>query len=236
MIKKILLKIAKAWTFIKANSLLTFNEDHELYSVIWKRAVLDSAKWIEDNAANALIFKTKLGVHDYVINQLKDKNGTFLEFGVYKGDSINRFSAALPAISFIGFDSFEGLQEDWAGTGMAKGHFSTNGNLPKVNKNVILKKGWINETLPTLLSKKAIEDILCINIDVDTYETTLEIFQILDGKLPRKLYVLFDELLAYPNWRNGEYKALIESAKIYKFDFEFIAFGKHTALVEISFK
>ena len=48
--------------------------------------------------------------------------------------------------------------------------------------------------------------------------------------------MLFDKLLAYPNWRNGEYKALIESAETLQFDYKFIAFGKHNALVEISFK
>ena len=37
----------------------------------------------------------------------------------------------------IGFDSFEGLREDWAGTDVEKGHFNLDGKIPKLNKNVI---------------------------------------------------------------------------------------------------
>lgn len=228
--------IAKGITFIKANSLLKFNENHDLYSVAWRRAVVDSVKWIENYASNALIMETKYHVHDYVINKLAHQKGIFLEFGVFEGESINRFSSALPDIKFIGFDSFEGLQEDWSGSPMAKGHFSIGGILPKVNNNVSLNKGWINKTLPNFLNNNSMDDLLCVNIDVDTYETTVEIFEIIRPYLPkRKIYFLFDELVAYPNWQNGEFKALQESTHKFNLNYEFIAFGKHTALVEIDF-
>jgi hypothetical protein len=37
--------------------------------------------------------------------------------------------------------------EKWR-NGFDKGCFNRNGNLPKVNKNVTLIKGWFDETLP----------------------------------------------------------------------------------------
>ena len=55
-------------------------------------------------------------------------------------------SSKLKYYKLYGFDSFKGLpekQRDW----YDKGSFNRNGNLPKVNSNVKLIKGWFNETL-----------------------------------------------------------------------------------------
>ena len=48
------------------------------------------------------------------LNNSKDNN-LFLEFGVYTGESINLFAKQLRSINkeIYGFDSFEGLKEDW---------------------------------------------------------------------------------------------------------------------------
>ena len=74
---------------------------------------------------------------------------------------------------FFGFDSFEGLQEDWKGSGLAKNHFSLRGKLPKVNDNVNLISGWFSSTLPQFL--KNFNDQIClIHIDCDTYQNKLD--------------------------------------------------------------
>ena len=54
--------------------------------------------------------------------------GSVLEFGVHKGKTINVMSKVFPNDTLYGFDSFEGLPEDW--------NISTN---PKKNKH---KKGY----------------------------------------------------------------------------------------------
>src|SRR5690606_10169128 len=50
----------------------------------------------------------------------------YLEFGVHRGESIRRWAELLPGTGcrFIGFDSFEGLPEDWTALDR-KGTFST---------------------------------------------------------------------------------------------------------------
>jgi O-methyltransferase len=61
----------------------------------------------------------------------------YLEFGVLYGDSIFKWSTINlhPGSRFIGFDSFEGIPEDWASvTGEApKGSFSVGGVVPQTN-------------------------------------------------------------------------------------------------------
>ena len=52
---------------------------------------------------------------------------------------------------FYGFDSFEGLQEDWYGTWMPKIFFAQKVKLPKVPKNVKLIKGWFINTVPDFM-------------------------------------------------------------------------------------
>jgi hypothetical protein len=51
-----------------------------------------------------------------------------------------------------GFDSFEGLPGDWAGTKEAKGAFSLRGRLPKEPGNARLHVGWFDRTLPDFLA------------------------------------------------------------------------------------
>ena len=75
----------------------------------------------------------------------KQIKGIYLEFGVFKGQSINFFSNYVDEI--FGFDSFEGLKEDWLGHRIIAGNYSLNKKIPKLKPNVIPVKGWIQDTL-----------------------------------------------------------------------------------------
>jgi len=81
---------------------------------------------------------------------LKQKPDTlWLEFGVFVGDTIMYFSKFTNGPVF-GFDSFEGLPEDWI-PGWEKGKFNLRGILPPVPAHVTLIKGWFNETVPDFI-------------------------------------------------------------------------------------
>ena len=84
----------------------------------------------------------------YILNNIKNKNYNSLEFCVFKGGTANLISDYVNVI--YGFDSFEGLPENWDGV-KDKGFFKVD-NLPKVNKNVKLIKGWFNDTLDDFLT------------------------------------------------------------------------------------
>ena len=73
--------------------------------------------------------------------------------GVYKGDSARAIAGIFPDHTIHGFDSFEGLPEDWSH--VLKGAFGDiKGILPDMPKNVILYKGWFENTLPDWYRKK----------------------------------------------------------------------------------
>ena len=94
---------------------------------------------------------------------------TYIEFGVYKGTSVNDLSKYVKKI--YAFDSFEGLKEDMVGNTEAKGTFNLNKQIPNLNKNVVPVVGWIQDTLNNFLEKEN-PKINFVHIDVDTYETT----------------------------------------------------------------
>ena len=132
----------------------------------------------------------------------------YLEFGVYKGGSINFFSKYVNTI--YGFDSFEGLREDWIGNGKLKGKYNLNKNLPILNKNVTPVIGWVQDTLGPFLDKHKPE-INFVHLDMDTYESTKFVLKKIKSYLTKNCCIAFDELYNYEGWKEGEYKALKET-------------------------
>src|SRR5690348_13220734 len=73
--------------------------------------------------------------------------GLVVEFGVYRGDSL-RFIARHAAQPVHGFDSFEGLPEDWTHY-QKHGRFSLRGKAPRFDEsNISIHQGDFSATLP----------------------------------------------------------------------------------------
>ena len=215
-------------------------QEHRVQEILWKRAAKDSADFVEDHIKDVLVFDKNLAMWDYTISKIKEQkidgvcDGVLLEFGVYKGDSINYFSQHLQESEFVGFDSFEGLAEDWKGHLSRKGTFSLGGRLPKVRSNVTLVKGWFDQTLPEYCAKHlGKKSVRFIHIDSDTYEASAIILKQMAKYLQPGLLILFDELIGYPNWRNGEFRAWQEISKKHKIKFRYLGFSSEQALIEI---
>ncbi|WP_174502618.1 class I SAM-dependent methyltransferase [Acidiphilium sp. C61] len=134
--------------------------------------------------------------------------GLVLEFGVEKGLSVNCLARATPRMVH-GFDSFQGLPEDWAGTASARGAFDRRGTLPNVPGNVRLHVGWFDATLPAFLAETA-EPVALLHIDCDIYSSTKTVFDLLSDRIRPGTVIVFDEYFNYPGWRQHEYKAFQE--------------------------
>ena len=184
---------------------------------------------------SSLIMKQKYIKSWALKTSLDEKNldHLFLEFGVHLGQSINPLSKILETYKrkkndsdqtkiIYGFDGFTGLRDIWVGTSGGS-HLDEKGIMPKVNKNVILIKGWIQDTLEPFLNKNKLRKIAFTNIDVDTYETTKFILQKIKPFLHTGSIIIFDELYNYPGWEFGEYKALKECFA--DTEYKFIAFS-----------
>lgn len=188
------------------------------------RDVGASAAFERAHLHEAADFKGRHQLYRYVLSQIPHKDGgLFLEFGVYKGDSINRLAALRPDVHWYGFDSFEGLPEAWT-LGSRKGAFDIGGTLPPVRDNVVLTKGFFAETLPRFVAQHRNEKVAFLHIDCDLYSATKTIFDHLGDMLQQGCIIVFDEYFNYPDWENGEYKAFVEYIAKTGRSFEYIAY------------
>lgn len=174
------------------------------------------------------MIKTIPNIHMYPLTyvfehmKLKHKPDTlWLEFGVASGKTINYISR-FTSDKVYGFDSFEGLPEDWR-YGFEKGAFNQYGNLPDVNLNVELIKGWFNETILSFIEEKN-QKVSFLHLDADLYSSTKYILDALKDYLDKDCVVVFDELVNYPGYEgdNGELKAFYEFITENKVDYTWI--------------
>jgi tetratricopeptide (TPR) repeat protein len=132
--------------------------------------------------------------------------GLTLEFGVRYGLSIN-FAATLTEQAIHGFDSFQGLPEEWIG--MRAGAYTTHGRQPAVADNVVLHEGWFSDTLPPFVAQHP-EAVRFANIDCDIYSSAKTILDCLSDRIVSGTVLIFDEYICNPGWQQDEYKAFQE--------------------------
>lgn len=141
--------------------------------------------------------------------------GVAAEFGVYTGGSLTAIVDVRKGLAY-GFDSFEGLPLAWdtgAGEPHQAGHFAT--ELPTDLPNrAHLVPGWFKDTIPAWLADHE-ESIALLHIDCDLYESAAEVLHGMNERILPGTVIVFDELVDfaeawYPNWRDGEWKALCE--------------------------
>ena len=130
------------------------------------------------------------------ITTIGDPDILFIEFGVWRGDSIRCFADLITGTRarFYGFDSFEGLPEYWRG--MPAGHFSTSGNAPEIDDHrVKFIKGWFQKSVPESLdeiAREAAGRTVLVHFDADIYSATLFLLFTLSYRV-KEFHFIFDE-------------------------------------------
>lgn len=173
------------------------------------RDVQSSAAFEREHLTKAAHFKSRPQLYRHALAQVAGEHGLFLEFGVYKGDSINRLAELKPGVRWYGFDSFVGLPEAWT-TGAREGAFSVAGKLPPVRDNVTLIKGFFEQTLAPFAAQHQNEKVAFLHIDCDLYSATRTVFEHLGDRLAPGCIIVFDEFINYAGWQDAEYKAFME--------------------------
>jgi|EndMetStandDraft_8_1072994.scaffolds.fasta_scaffold29372_2 hypothetical protein len=196
-----------------------------------RRAVLQSCDFIEKNMPDALALRTREDIWALSVRSAA-ADGLFLEFGVLDAYSTNWF-AKYRAGRVYGFDSFEGLQQDWSATLAPKGMFDRRGRLPRVRANVTLVKGWFADTLPGFLAEHR-EPISFIHIDCDVYEPAKFVLETCRAQIRAGTLILFDEYHGFRGWELGEHRALTEFTQVHGIEFEYVAFNRYCCLVRIT--
>lgn len=128
---------------------------------------------------------------DYCLKQIGNDPIDFLEFGVFKGYSINYWAKKNinPRSRFFGFDSFQGLPEKWG-----KENFDARGTTPKTDDGRIsFIVGLFQQTLPNFIANFKPHSQLIIHIDSDLYSSSLYCLTKLDALMKPGTTILFDE-------------------------------------------
>jgi hypothetical protein len=95
-----------------------------------REALISTEKFVSLNLKDIESVSSKEKLWDIAIQNCQSNEGLILEFGVYKGESINYIARRLPKDLIYGFDSFEGLPEFWR-NGLPKGSFKIE-NITKI--------------------------------------------------------------------------------------------------------
>jgi predicted O-methyltransferase YrrM len=187
----------------------------------------ESVSYIVEHMQAAMMRRDRFDLLRFALSRAPAQ-GLVLEFGVEKGLSITCLAQALqhePKPRTVhGFDSFEGLPEDWAGTAEARGAFDRRGQLPKTPANVKLHVGWFDATLPIFLSSTT-EPVALLHVDCDIYSSTKTIFDLLADRIEPGTVIVFDEYFNYPGWRQHEYKAFQEFCAAHNRHYAYLSYA-----------
>jgi hypothetical protein len=146
-------------------------------------------------------------------------DGLVMEFGVFRGNSL-RVIADRTAQTVFGFDSFEGLPEDWNAL-QKKGQFSLAAVAPQFEQqNITLVAGWFENTLPPFLAQQPGADLYTILTALKT--------RIAPGTV-----IQFDEYFNYPGWEHHEHKAFEEFIRDTGLGFEYIGYASSQSAVAV---
>jgi hypothetical protein len=172
-------------------------------------------------------FTGKHALFRVIADEVADKDVLYLEFGVHLGNSLRYWSKTLrnPRAKLHGFDSFEGLPENW-NERKQKGHFSTGGQVPEIDDaRVTFYRGWFEETLPAYVMPE--HEVLVANLDADLYSSTLYALTALEPKLRSGDFLYFDQFMD----RHHELRAFDEFLASSDIEFRFRAANRNLSAV-----
>ena len=194
-----------------------------------RRAAVESFDFVDEAMPNAVFSLDQMSIIESKKDQMMNLNGHIVDLGVYKGGSTRALARIFPGHVIHGFDSFEGLPEDWSH--VLKGSFGEiEGVLPDMPDNVRLYKGWFDDTLPGWAEKYDGKPISILRVDCAIYSSTKTIFDTLGHLVKSGTWIVFDELIGYRGFKSHEYKAFKEFQVKTGIEFEYVAFGLTYAL------
>lgn len=189
-----------------------------------RQALEETGRFVNKNLFDVKAFRDRYDMLSTILGKIEfEQEGLVCEFGVAGGRSINHIAKYFPSQAVYGFDSFEGLPEDW-GTVMHKGEYKQ-ANLPKVHSNVILVEGLFDESLEPFLAKHP-GKALFLHIDCDLYKSTKTVFDLIGPRIESGTVIAFDEFFNYPNWKQGEFKVFMEFIARTDLKYEYLGYNK----------
>ena len=174
--------------------------------------------------------ETRGRVIDVVMGRIADIKGDILEFGVHEGVSLISFAERCPDRQVYGFDSFEGLPDDWGNK--PKGTFKT--EVPHIDRpNITLVKGLFEESLPRFLREWSGHASI-IHVDCVLYKSTRDCLMPILPRCQVGTVILFDEYYNYQDFAKHEWLAWREICAKYKLVAPCVAYDGERAAFQIT--
>ncbi len=172
-----------------------------------------------------------------LIQNFPNQNYLIIQLGVHDGKNSKHYSYLVKKFKctckIIGFDSWDGLSEDW--TGMTKGRDKGSQLIekPKPPDFCIYKKGNTSTELKKFLTKQSKKSINMVHFNLDTYTPTKSCLDLLKPFLNKGTILIFDDFYGYPGWSMHENKAFEKFIIKSQIKYKFICFGKFECALEI---
>lgn len=197
-----------------------------------RRAASQTFDFVDTDMRDALFHMDQFLVIRSRAEEIGATGDTILDFGVYKGASTRALASVFPNHAIHGFDSFEGLPEDW--NHALKAAFSdAGGKIPDAPDNVRFHKGWFDDTAPAWAAANRRAKIALLRVDCDIYSSTKTIFDSIGPMLGSGSWICFDELIGYYGWQGHEHKAFEEFLQSRSLKAEYVAYGLTYAIARI---
>mmetsp|Transcript_69225 Transcript_69225/g.129214 ORF Transcript_69225/g.129214 Transcript_69225/m.129214 type:complete len:616 (-) Transcript_69225:118-1965(-) len=215
----------------KLNSWCRAERQRQAYELFGKEVVLDDTEPIDSTwdyvsatpPGQALAPSLFYATYQILAEGMKaasETPGLIMELGVYHGKSMREIAAFFPDEVVHGFDSFQGLPEQWIGNPV--GAYSTHGEIPPMPDNVRLHVGLFSDTLPGFLEEHK-GPVRFVNLDCDLYSSTKDILDQIHPRIVVGSIIFFDVYVGVRNWQDHQYKAFQEAVKQYGWGYEYVA-------------
>ena len=163
-------------------------------------------------------------------------DGLWMEFGVATGKTINYIAGKAPGVTY-GFDSFEGLPEDWTAS-LKKGAFRQE-KLPDVVGNVHLVVGLFQDVLENFLAVHR-RDVSYVHLDADIYSSTKYVLFTLakQQRIRQGTIIQLDDIFYFESgqdvWYTDEFRAFFEFAQRFNAEFKWLGYSGQRATIKIT--
>jgi len=199
-------------------------------TMAWVIAAVESARYMTEHMTRAENLVERMALLDYALDRCAVA-GLVMEFGVYRGVSL-RAIARRVGQEVHGFDSFEGLPEDWTYF-QKKGRFSLAGeelHLPE--PNIRVHPGLFENSIPPFLASHA-GAARFVHVDCDLYSSTQCVLDGLRDRLVPGTVLVFDEYPNYPGWQRHEHLAFREFVQRSGMRYEYLGFASADSSVAV---
>lgn len=182
-------------------------------------AAASSSRFAVDVLVGARPFRYPWETLEYAL-AISPRGGMALEFGVATGTTLRTIAERRGGELVYGFDSFDGLPEDWV-TGMPAGSFAR-ADLPEV-PGAELVVGLFDDTLVGFLDGHP-GPVDFLHVDSDLYSSAATVLELTGPRLREGSVILFDEFFNYPGWQRHECLAWQEFVGRTGIAFDYLAY------------